>query len=181
MIIFRRKEYSTRLSRLIAGGLKNLDKVKTKIDNSGLKAGDTVKEIITGKKPAIPFKFQGKSRTSIYRKAVKAKEAAQRAKYVVGTDPGGTLGKIAGTQVTKPIIKSPVTSLWAASPLSPPGTTTFLANTEAGKKILEHGPEAKVLNLIDRKGYRHELAEESVPLLQKVGRGIVRAAQTTFV
>jgi len=181
MIIFRRKEYSTRLSKVIAGGLKNLDKVKTKIDNAGLRAGDTVKEIVTGKKSAIPFKFQGKNRTSIYRKAIKANKAVERAKYVVGTDPGGTLGQIAGTQVTKPIIKSPATSLWAASPLSPPGTTTFLANTEAGKKILEQGPEAKVLNLIDRKGRRHKLADKSVPFLQKVGRGAYQVAQTTFV
>ena len=58
MIILRTKQYS-KATKLMAGIKKVANVGMTKLDNAGLKAGNAVKQVFTGKAPSYGVK-QGK-------------------------------------------------------------------------------------------------------------------------
>lgn len=99
MIIIRQKEYSSRTAKFLRAVNKTKDAVMVPIDNAGLKVGNALKSIVTGKETPSYMRigFKRKTNNQINRETVgtiktakrKAKEAATEMYYT----PGQTIDK----------------------------------------------------------------------------------------
>ena len=80
MIILRTKQYS-KATKLMAGFKKVANAGMTKLDNAGLKAGNAVKQVFTGKAPSYGVKqgFAPKTAMQVKRDAVKAVQDVKNA------------------------------------------------------------------------------------------------------
>ena len=123
MIIKRQKSYSSKGAQVLFRLKKAANQAGVTLNNAGLKAGDSVKQILTGKAPVNPsFKFRPKSGMQLKREAIAAAKGANQVKTAVISDPGGTIGKVVNETVVQPAKHAPVGVLATQIPILPPGT-----------------------------------------------------------
>lgn len=122
MIIKRQKVYSSKGAQILFRLKKAANQAGVAIDNAGLKAGDSVRQILTGKAPINPtFSFRPKSKIKLGRETItKTKDLKQSTNAIVN-DPGGTIGKVVNETIVQPAKHAPIGTL--VSQVSPvPGT-----------------------------------------------------------
>lgn len=104
MIILRTKQYS-KATKLMAGFKKVSNAGMTKLDNAGLKAGNAVKQVFTGKAPSYGVKqgFAPKTAMQVKREAVQAVKDIKAAPNKIATTPVG----VATNKAVKATIKRP--------------------------------------------------------------------------
>jgi hypothetical protein len=96
MIILRDKEFSSKRVQLLKAVKKIGNSVMTKVDNAGLSAGNSVKQIFTGKtSPSSRFRFQPKSNVQLNRETIAVKNKIK----ALPTKVMETSGKVANTRV----------------------------------------------------------------------------------
>ena len=80
MIILRQKEHSSKLMKVVRTVKRAGNNIVTAIDNAGLKAGNTAKEIVTGKPtPAhMKVRFRPKTNQQINRETVQQVRGTQK-------------------------------------------------------------------------------------------------------
>lgn len=118
MIILRTKQYS-KATKLMAGIKKVANAGMTKLDNAGLKAGNAVKQVFTGKAPSYGVKqgFAPKTAMQVKRDAVQAVKDIKAAPNKIATTPVG----MTANKAVKATIKRPdVVGIAALSEASTP-------------------------------------------------------------
>ena len=95
MIILRDKEFSSKRVQLLKATKKIGNSVMTAVDNAGLSAGNSIKQIFTGKTTPFKFKFQPKSNIQLNRETIAAKNKIK----AIPTKVMETSGKVANTKV----------------------------------------------------------------------------------
>ena len=118
MIILRTKQYS-KVTKLLAGVKKVANAGMTKVDNAGLKAGNTLRQVFTGKAPSYGVKqgFSPKTAMQVKREAVQAVKDIKAAPNKIATTPVG----VATNKAVKATIKRPdVVGIAALSEASTP-------------------------------------------------------------
>lgn len=108
MLILRDKEYSSRWLQTIRGARKAGNRAMTAIDNFGLRAGNAIKEVVTGKQVPAHMKvtFQPKTTAQINRETVAGKMAAKRAGEKIVYTPGAVANDGIKYAVENPITAS---------------------------------------------------------------------------
>lgn len=143
MIIFRQKEHSSKVMKVIRTMKRAGNNVITAIDNAGLKAGNVAKEIVTGKPtPAhMKVKFRPKTNQQINKETVKQvrgiQESANTLKDAAIMDPGGTAGQLINQGVIQRATKSPVSAMMPLAPI-PGATSTSIAVAPLEQKVWDH-------------------------------------------
>lgn len=118
MIILRTKQYS-RATKLMAGIKRVSDLGMTKLDNAGLKAGNAVRQVFTGKAPSYGVKqgFSPKTTMQIKRDAVQAVKDIKATPNKIATTPVG----VATNKAVQATIRRPdVVGIAALSEASTP-------------------------------------------------------------
>ena len=146
MIIKRQKTYSGKGTQILFRLKKAANQAGTAFNNAGLKTGERVKEIITGKPTVNPnFKFRPKSNTQLKRETVQqvkgAQETAKNVAKGVYYTPGQMLDKgikytaenpIAATGNAASVVLPAVNPIWAAIPVGGPSIGVEAAAKKAG-------------------------------------------------
>ena len=111
MIILRQKEHSSKLMKVVRTMKRAGNNIVTAIDNAGLKAGNTAKEIITGKPTPAHMKvgFRPKTNQQINRETVQQVRGTQNIKNSAILDPEGFSGKVTKAAAEK-VTTAPLSS-----------------------------------------------------------------------
>ena len=93
MIILRQKEYASRLLKTVRSVKRAGNNAMTVVNNAGLKTGNTIKKVITGKNIPVPAEanFKPKSNFQINRETVRVKNAVKDATNTIKERPGAVL------------------------------------------------------------------------------------------
>lgn len=135
MIILRDKQYSSKLMKAVKTAKRVGNTVMTAIDNAGLKTGNAIKEVVTGKATPQHMKvgFKPKTNAQINRETVQQVRGAQRATKKAAQEiyytPGAMADKgiryaaenpIAATGNAASVVLPAVNPIWAAIPVGAP-------------------------------------------------------------
>lgn len=187
MIILRQKEYS-KATKLVAGlkGIKDkagvaVSKVMTPIENAGLKAGNYVKEVVTGKPTPEHMKVGfrpkvAKTSMQIKREAVKdvrgAQEKAKKIANEVYYTPGQVIDKgvkytaenpIAATGNAASFVLPTINPVFATVPV---GTPSFAVEGAAKKLGAYKRGTQRMSNAWSRSGASKTLrSSDSLPIM----------------
>lgn len=193
MIILRTKEYSSKSLQALKSALKVKDRVITAIDNSGLKAGNALKQAVTGKAPNIEQTrpFIRKTGTQLNREAVgmaqNSKDAVKkvaRAAENLTYNTGPAINKGVATTVRNPIAATAnildTASVPVAYSLGGPAVGTVVAGTPLGtigtigEQILKKksGAYARVTERLGKAYDRSKVSKaiSNIPSLRQLGQ-----------
>jgi hypothetical protein len=147
MIILRQKEHSSKLMKVVRTMKRAGNNIVTAIDNAGLKAGNTAKEIVTGKPtPAhMKVRFRPKTNQQINRETVNQVRGTQKAikdtAEGIYYTPGQMVDKgikysaenpIAATGNAASVVLPAVNPVWAAIPVGGPSIGVEAAAKKVG-------------------------------------------------
>ena len=137
MIIPRQKEYSTKRMQFVRALNSVKDKVITAVNNAGLKAGNTIKEVATGKPTPFYMKtgFNPKTPYQINRETVQQVRGAQKAIKDTAKEIYYTPGQILDKGI-KYTVENPISATGnAASVILPAVNPVFLTVPVGGPSI----------------------------------------------
>lgn len=133
---YSQREYSYLTAKRLVNSIKQVkgssNKLMTSIDNAGLRAGNYVKSVITGK--ATPeykkMMFRPKTEQELKKEALGTAKKVRNAENSIATDPYKVIGSKTNELIIKPTIDAPLGTV-ATKVLPVPGASAIHAKTTA--------------------------------------------------
>jgi len=166
MIILRQKEYASNLLKAVRSVKRIGNNAITAVNNAGLKTGNTIKKVITGKSVPVQVEagFKPKTNFQINRETVKAKNAVKDAANAIKERPGVVLDNGISFAAKNPIAAAGQigsVTLPMANPIFlgiPIGTPSVAADLAAKKFIKPYGKYTeKIARAYDRSNFSRNL------------------------
>lgn len=170
MIVLRDKEFSSKKVQLLKAAKRAGNSVMTAVDNAGLSAGNSIKQLFTGKAPMSKFKFQPKSNMQLNRETIIAKnkikaiptKVAETSSKIANTRVGGLVDKGIESSIRRPDVALVTAATQLSTPAGvaiggPVGTALMAPGYSAAIPVVAKHPilPKQTVKYLDKKANRY--------------------------